>query len=188
VNAHATSTPAGDVAEVTAIRRLFSSQSAAVDTGSGNSAPSLTADASSSSGYAKDSGRTAPLFVSSTKGATGHLLGAAGAVETIFTLWALHTGTVHTALQPVLVMAALCCCLGDAYSSFYEVRVVDSATLTLTLTLLMMCLPLLGIVPPTLNLDTVDPALEGGEVFSHVPEKAVVYKVRERHCYACNVF
>jgi 3-oxoacyl-(acyl-carrier-protein) synthase len=47
---------------------------------------------------------------------------------------------------------------------------------------------LLGIVPPTLNLDTVDPALEGGEVFSHVPEKAVVYKVRERHCYACNVF
>jgi 3-oxoacyl-(acyl-carrier-protein) synthase len=42
----------------------------------------------------------------------------------------------------------------------------------------MMCLPLLGIVPPTLNLDTVDPMLEGGEVFSHVPEKAVVYKVR----------
>jgi 3-oxoacyl-(acyl-carrier-protein) synthase len=66
--------------------------------------------------------------------------------------------------------------LFSSYSSFNEVHVVDSATLTLTL--LMMCLPLLGIVPPTLNLDTVDPALEGGEVFSHVPEKAVVYKVR----------
>jgi 3-oxoacyl-[acyl-carrier-protein] synthase II len=105
VNAHATSTPAGDVAEITAIRRLFSSQSAAVDSINGNSDPSMVTNASSSSGYAKDSGRTAPLFVSSTKGATGHLLGAAGAVETIFTLWALHTGNVHVSL---LLMQLLC--------------------------------------------------------------------------------
>ena len=59
INAHATSTPVGDVAEVGAIRRAL--------------------------GAATDD-----ACVSATKSMTGHLLGAAGAVESIATILALH--------------------------------------------------------------------------------------------------
>jgi 3-oxoacyl-[acyl-carrier-protein] synthase II len=59
INAHATSTPVGDVAEAEAIRKAL--------------------------GDAVDG-----LCVSATKSMTGHLLGAAGAVETIATILALR--------------------------------------------------------------------------------------------------
>lgn len=59
INAHATSTPVGDVAEANAIRRAFGA----------------TADG---------------MAVSGTKSMTGHLLGAAGALEGVFTVRAIH--------------------------------------------------------------------------------------------------
>jgi len=59
INAHATSTPQGDIAEAVAIRRAL--------------------------GPATDS-----VVVTGTKSMTGHLLGGAGAVESIFTILALR--------------------------------------------------------------------------------------------------
>lgn len=68
LNAHATSTPVGDRGELAAMRALFGADSGPAIGGPAYGGPAI----------------------SSTKSATGHLLGAAGAVAAIFTVMALR--------------------------------------------------------------------------------------------------
>lgn len=71
LNAHATSTPVGDKGELAAIKRVFK----------------------------LDSGGEGKIAVTSTKSATGHLLGAAGGIETIFTALALRDQMIPPTLN-----------------------------------------------------------------------------------------
>jgi 3-oxoacyl-[acyl-carrier-protein] synthase II len=78
VNAHATSTPKGDEIEALVINRM-------VVVG----VTASVAGATAAGGSNRSSKRQRDLHVSSTKGATGHLLGAAGAIEAAFTIQTL---------------------------------------------------------------------------------------------------
>jgi 3-oxoacyl-[acyl-carrier-protein] synthase II len=68
INAHGTSTPAGDLAETLAIKGAFADHAYKIP-------------------------------VSSTKSMTGHLLGAAGGVEAVFTVLSLHEGVIPATIN-----------------------------------------------------------------------------------------
>ena len=68
INAHATSTPVGDIAEFNAIKRAFGDQ-------------------------------TDNLSVTATKSMTGHLLGAAGALEAVITIQSIHNRIVPATIN-----------------------------------------------------------------------------------------
>jgi 3-oxoacyl-[acyl-carrier-protein] synthase II len=85
INAHATSTQLGDEIELLGIHRLIQGDSVWPNT---VSVPRVESPAPS------PPERAGPCLVSSTKGATGHLLGAAGAIEAAFTCLALRDATI----------------------------------------------------------------------------------------------
>ncbi|MDB4976928.1 MAG: 3-oxoacyl-[acyl-carrier-protein] synthase 2 [Myxococcaceae bacterium] len=87
VNAHGTSTPVGDVLELLAARAVFGDHA------------------------------THGLWISSTKSVTGHLLGAAGGLEAVFSVLALRDGVVPPTLNldnPVPEAAGLDLVPGEA--------------------------------------------------------------------------
>lgn len=67
INAHATSTPAGDLAEVNAVKKVISNPS--------------------------------KVTMNGTKSMIGHCLGAAGGIEAVVTVMAIHTGMVHPTIN-----------------------------------------------------------------------------------------
>ena len=70
INAHGTSTPAGDLAETMAVKQALGDHARSV-------------------------------MVSSTKSMTGHLLGAAGGIEAVYSAMAIHTGVLPPTINLV---------------------------------------------------------------------------------------
>lgn len=95
VNAHATSTLLGDRAECSAILNLLKGSKGSSD-------------------------RSSPVYVSSNKGSMGHLLGAAGAVESIFTILSLYEQIIPHTLNLKEVGGAE----GDIQENFDELEFV----------------------------------------------------------------
>ena len=69
INAHATSTPIGDISECKAIEKVFGEH------------------------------RLGNISISATKSSTGHMLGAAGAIEAIACIKSIETGLVHPTIN-----------------------------------------------------------------------------------------
>jgi 3-oxoacyl-[acyl-carrier-protein] synthase II len=76
INAHATSTPVGDISECKAIEQLFG-------------------------------GKTENVHISATKSMTGHLLGAAGAIESIACIKAIEQGIIPPTINLVDIDPAI---------------------------------------------------------------------------------
>ncbi|OAL38483.1 beta-ketoacyl-acyl-carrier-protein synthase II [Fonsecaea nubica] len=100
INAHATSTPLGDEAENQAMKTLMLGE------------------------HGRKSANE--INVSSTKGAIGHLLGAAGAVETLFTVLAIYENT----LPPTINLVSK----GDEFDCNYVVNAAQQAEVNIALT------------------------------------------------------
>ena len=107
VNAHATSTPMGDAVEQQAIADVFGKLAAS-----------------------SEAFHNGHVCVSSTKGATGHLLGAAGAVEAIFTVLSIQNSvappTVNLVQPEPHLLDNLVLCQGQELHAGHKMAMTNS--------------------------------------------------------------
>lgn len=88
INAHATSTALGDAAEINAIDRVFSEEAWPAEP---SELSPINIHKQIPSFEYQSNNNNNNLYVSSTKGSTGHMLGAAGAMESAITIYSLYT-------------------------------------------------------------------------------------------------
>ncbi|CAI5987203.1 unnamed protein product [Closterium sp. NIES-65] len=165
LNAHATSTPLGDEIEALALKAVFDQHLLSGDLSFN---PRDEIEALALKAVFDQHVLSGDLSFSSSKGAMGHLLGAAGAVEAAVAVMALHhvSGTVlepsALAVEAAVAVMALHHVSGTVLEPFSSSVNFPRSPFFPTFpipSLPSLSQPLQGVVPPNVNLIKPDPSI-----------------------------